>query len=253
MEYIPYTYLIGWSKMNLWYYGAEYGEITKIANPSNLWRDYYTSSSEVKLCREFLGEPDIIQIRKKFTSKKSCIEWEQKVLSKMKVKDSEKWLNLRSNKGVNITLHGRNSISKKNSSYRWFTNGKTDIRINLSKKNVQVPAGYSPGRSNNVAKKGEGNFMFGRTHSTEAKEKISIAHKGKTISEGQRKKLSEAITGRTHSTDTKNKMKTIKKSVEWNLKNSKARQNTKIYINQESGQRKYFKIGKEPKGWFLPT
>lgn len=42
--YIPYTYLIGWSKLNWWYYGAEFAKIKKIANPSNLWTTYFTSS-----------------------------------------------------------------------------------------------------------------------------------------------------------------------------------------------------------------
>jgi hypothetical protein len=42
--YLPYTYLIGWSKLNLWYYGSQYG---KKAHPSNLWRTYFTSLEEV--------------------------------------------------------------------------------------------------------------------------------------------------------------------------------------------------------------
>jgi hypothetical protein len=35
--YQPYTYLIGWSEHDLWYYGCEYGRWRKTANPENLW------------------------------------------------------------------------------------------------------------------------------------------------------------------------------------------------------------------------
>ena len=70
VEYKPYTYLIGWTKYNVWYYGSETGFKTKIANPSNLWKTYFTSSKYVKQYREKYGEPDIIEIRKVFSFQK---------------------------------------------------------------------------------------------------------------------------------------------------------------------------------------
>lgn len=93
VTYTPYTYLIGWSKLNWWYYGAEYGHVTKTANPSNLWTKYFTSSKEVAIVRDMYGEPDVIQIRHKFNNEESCKEWEQKVLKRMHVVDNNKWLN----------------------------------------------------------------------------------------------------------------------------------------------------------------
>jgi len=96
--YIPYTYLIGWSHINKWYYGVEYSNVKKIANPKNLWTLYFTSSNVVKKFREEHGEPDVIQIRKIFNEgnyKERQIKasrWEQKVLSKIGIID-DKWLN----------------------------------------------------------------------------------------------------------------------------------------------------------------
>lgn len=53
-----YTYLIGWSLMGIYYYGAQY---RNMANPKDLWVKYFTSSKTVKIFRSIYGEPDIIQ------------------------------------------------------------------------------------------------------------------------------------------------------------------------------------------------
>lgn len=99
MEYIPYTYLIGWSNRNAWYYGVEYG-IKKhpCANPSNLWTVYFTSSSTVSFYRDLYGEPDVVSIRRVFNTGSSAermeraIMWEKTVLSRINIVDA-KWLN----------------------------------------------------------------------------------------------------------------------------------------------------------------
>ena len=92
--YQPYTYLIGWSKLNKFYYGVKY---SKGCKPSDLWVKYYTSSKHVKEMRTIYGEPDIIQIRKLFVDSMSARIWENKVLRRLKVKKSNKWLNLTDN------------------------------------------------------------------------------------------------------------------------------------------------------------
>lgn len=86
----PYTYLIGWSKHNLWYYGAKYG--TK-ADPNNLWVKYFTSSKYVKYARLLYGEPDVVMIRRLFTSPELCKKWETTVLRRIKAVESDTWLN----------------------------------------------------------------------------------------------------------------------------------------------------------------
>ena len=89
----PYTYLIGWSKLNCWYYGSEYGQVGKTANPKNLWTTYFTSSYIVKNFRKEYGEPDVIEVRRTFLTEESCKRWERRVLKKMNVMNSTKWLN----------------------------------------------------------------------------------------------------------------------------------------------------------------
>ena len=90
MSYMPYAYLIGWTKENKWYYGIQYG---KKAHPKNLWNTYFTSSDRVKKLREETGEPDVIEIRKTFTYASQAQEWEKTVLRRMKVLQRKEWLN----------------------------------------------------------------------------------------------------------------------------------------------------------------
>lgn len=90
-----YTYLIGWSLMGIYYYGAQY---RNMANPKDLWVKYFTSSKTVKIFRSIYGEPDIIQIRRTFgTNRNLCLIWETKVLRRMKAKTNPKFLNLSEN------------------------------------------------------------------------------------------------------------------------------------------------------------
>ena len=90
--YTPYTYLIGWSTHNVWYYGRRTG---KNCNPSDLWTTYFTSSKYVKQFRQQYGEPDVIQIRKTFSSKTQCCVWEEKVLQRISAATNSKFLNKR--------------------------------------------------------------------------------------------------------------------------------------------------------------
>lgn len=97
--YVPYTYLIGWTSHNKWYYGVQYAKRKNNqtrcppAHPSNLWTFYFTSSSNVKNFRDLYGEPDVIQIRRTFKSELEARNWEFKVLRRMKVKDDDRFLN----------------------------------------------------------------------------------------------------------------------------------------------------------------
>jgi hypothetical protein len=99
---IPYTYLIGWSKLNKWYYGVRYA---KSCLPADLWVKYFTSSNIVKQFRLLHGEPDIIEIRKTFTNAESAKRWEEKFLKRMNVIESENWLN-KNDKCAPPTLFG---------------------------------------------------------------------------------------------------------------------------------------------------
>lgn len=94
MLFVPYTYLIGWTKHNKYYYGAEFSNRkAKIANPQNLWVSYFTSSKHVAVFREKYGEPDIIQVRKTFETAKAAHTWEHKVLTRIDAACDERFLN----------------------------------------------------------------------------------------------------------------------------------------------------------------
>lgn len=100
-ENVYFTYLIGWSKSDIWYYGVRYKDNSP---PETLWLDYFTSSKYVAQYRIKYGEPDVIQIRKTFTNKKLAKNWEDKVLRRMNVQSTPKWLNKSNNNSFyNVT------------------------------------------------------------------------------------------------------------------------------------------------------
>lgn len=90
MTNTPFTYLIGWSNLNKWYYGVRYA---KKCHPSDLWTTYFTSSPIVKEFVKDNGSPDVIQIRKTFKDAMSARLWEDKVQRRMNVIHNSKWLN----------------------------------------------------------------------------------------------------------------------------------------------------------------
>lgn len=93
---IPYCYLIGWSWLDIWYYGRRTAEN---CHPNEFWISYFTSSDVVTSFRSTFGEPDIIQIRRTFTDPDyhirvhKCAAWEDKVLERIGAVKSDRWLN----------------------------------------------------------------------------------------------------------------------------------------------------------------
>jgi hypothetical protein len=180
-----YTYLIGWSKLNKWYYGVRYAN--KIIAENDLWVKYFTSSRHVKNFRKIHGEPDIIKIRKKFNRKEKAIEWEIKVLKRMKILYNEKWLNKnickcieytddikakisKTHKGKIISEEHKKAISEKMTGYIF-----SDHRNNkISEKLKGVPKSEEHKRKlSEKAKLRKGNGPFkGKKHSEETKTKI---------------------------------------------------------------------------------
>lgn len=158
--YQPYTYLIGWTAHNKWYYGVRFADYSEndTANPSELWVSYFTSSKHVQRFREQFGEPDLIEIRKTFTNKETARLWEHKVLRRLKVTLREDFLN------------------------------QSDAISIPSQKGIPKPEGH-----------GEkvGNFHRGRKRSDETRRKISMIAKNRIHSEESNRKRSEKLKGRT--------------------------------------------------------
>lgn len=103
--YQPYTYLVGWSKHNKWYYGVRFA---KNCCPEELWATYFTSSKHVKQFRKDYGEPDVVQVRKTFSDAISARLHEEKVLTRMNVINEDKWLNKTNNKSIDSKIVSQN-------------------------------------------------------------------------------------------------------------------------------------------------
>lgn len=92
---MAYTYLIGWRKLDKWYYGYRNRD-----NPeSDLWVEYFTSSKYVKEFRELHGEPDVVRVHRVFPDKNSAMVYEDRFLYKVKAVRSSRWLN-RGRRGI---------------------------------------------------------------------------------------------------------------------------------------------------------
>ena len=136
MSNLYYTYVVGWSSLNKWYYGRR---TSSKAHPKDLWITYFTSSKEVKAIQSIYGDPDVIQVRKTFTDKQNCIDWEIKVLRRLKVTESPKWLNISNGqRGVGGKPKGSkeklSTRQKKSESQR----GKVTIISNITSDRMRV-------------------------------------------------------------------------------------------------------------------
>lgn len=191
MIFIPYTYLVGWSQLDTWYYGVRYA---KDCNPSELWKTYFTSSKYVEDFRARYGEPDIIEIRKTFDNVDSARIWEHKVLKRMNVVLNEKFLNKTDNISISPDVWSGKTHSPKT---------KRKLSLLASKRT------------------GELNPFFGKTHSEETKNKIREANIGKTMpsfagfshSEESKKKISESSKGHKKPESMKRTLSILKKGV----------------------------------------
>ena len=70
---MAYTYLVGWSRLGVWYYGVR---TAKASSPADLWVTHFTSSHRVKAFRAAHGEPDVVQVRQVFDNREAALRWE---------------------------------------------------------------------------------------------------------------------------------------------------------------------------------
>lgn len=156
-----YTYLIGWRELDSWYYGVR----TANTKPptEDLWGDYFTSSKIVKQFRKDHGEADVIRVHRVFESPESAVEFEKKILRRMNVVSSDRFLNR--------TAGGSDG----------FHSGK-----------YRTPEVY---KRIGDALRGKV-FRSGYTHSQETKKRIGAKHRGKIPSDSTRKIWSDQRKGR---------------------------------------------------------
>ena len=166
---MPYTYLIGWSGLDLWYYGVRY---RKGCHPSDLWVKYFTSSEEVSRMRVEHGEPDVVEIRRTFDCPLNARRWEDRVLKRVGAVRSSRWLNLQCS-GAEFNSSG----------------ASTRAKISAAHKGRAKP----PMSAETKAKIAE--WHRNKTVSEATKEKLRQANLGKTLSDEVKAKISASSSG----------------------------------------------------------
>lgn len=168
---IPFTYLIGWTEHNLWYYGVRFA---KGCSPDDLWTTYFTSSEIVANTRTTLGEPNIVQVRKQFLSEADAKRWEDKVLSSIPIEKRQHWLNqtFSSFRGVVFTETIRKRIGEKSKGRKCKLETRDKISQSMKgiKRSEETKKKVSESRKQTIAK--QGNAGLASMHSEEVKEKV---------------------------------------------------------------------------------
>lgn len=131
----PYTYLIGWPEQDLWYYGVRYANN---CHPNDFWVTYKTSSDKVKEAIIEHGEPTIKQIRKTFADKMIARLWEERVLKRMKVVSSDKWLNQHDSLAPPINVLGNLAMRRPELRKRASNNNRGSKNPMFGKKQEQM-------------------------------------------------------------------------------------------------------------------
>lgn len=109
----PYTYLIKFIPTDQVYYGVRWGN--KVSPEDDLWKKYFTSSKYVKeLIDEYGSEWFEYEVRQVFESVDKARDWEERVLKRMKVTESNQWLNRTDNCVIVLNEDARNKIRKTN-------------------------------------------------------------------------------------------------------------------------------------------
>lgn len=193
MNYIPYTYLIGWTTINKWYYGCEWKTTkNKQAHPNNLWKTYFTSSKIVEQIREQHGEPDVVKVRRHFNTSDAARRWERIVLRRLDAGPSSKWLNL--NNGIperKTFVCSEETKRKISNTHHLNEKNKGVLNPNYGKCGELSPKYGTTHSPNTIAKMkesakcGEANWMFGRTG------ELSPNY-GRIVTDETRSKLREA-------------------------------------------------------------
>jgi hypothetical protein len=179
---IPFTYLVKHLPTNKYYYGVKY---KKGCHPYDLWTKYFTSSKKVKgLIRKYGKKSFIFEIRKTFKTAQQAVNWEYKVLKRMKVIHRDDFLNQSDNQRVDSKLLSKIRKGKGNPMYgkKMTEEHKKKIKDKLIKRYKKLPH-HSKGRKHTPAflrflsklNSGKNNPMYGKKLSKEARKKMSIA------------------------------------------------------------------------------
>ena len=175
LKNIPFTYLLKHIPTNKYYYGVRF---KKGCHPNDLWIKYFTSSKKVKgLIKRYGKKSFIFEIRKTFKTQQEAINWENKVLKRMKVIYRNDFLNLTNNKSIDPNYLSKIMMGKRNNFY-----GKKHTKETIEKLRL-----YNTGKNNP---------MYGKQRTEEVKQKLRLANLGKKHTKESIKKMRIASTGK---------------------------------------------------------
>jgi hypothetical protein len=185
-------------------------------NPTDLWTTYFTSSKVVAQLRADLGEPDVIEVRRIFQDSDVAINWEHKVLRRLKVMESDIWVNQNTNTAPRWHESHRQAHLDSVRGRKYTDQGKQKLaesrKLNWSDDKQQKM--ISARTEESKAKIAE--FQRGRTRSAEHKAKIVEIRKAEwadTEKTAARKKaISDAVKAKWADPEYRAKMLARKKS-----------------------------------------
>lgn len=206
----PFTYLIGWTELNIYYYGVRY---SKTCHPNDLWNTYFTSSKHVKKFRKENGEPNLIKIDYVFDYGEEAREYEELFIMENNCVYDQKWLNLcGGGKHFCVTpesiektikgLKGKKQSEESNKKRADALRGRkvpeeVCQKISMAKKGIKQPESIE-----RLA-----NFNRGKKHSEESRIKMSESAKGKLKSEETKRRMSESMKGKPKSEEHKQNLR----------------------------------------------
>lgn len=233
--YTPYTYLIGWTKFNVWYYGSRYALKNNCiyesgCHPDDLWNTYFTSSKHVRKFIEINGQPDIIKIRKIFPAssenpdRKEISElidkvrnWEHNFLKKINAPIKENWLNKTYSLSIRYDKHpllGKKVSDETKKKISKTLTGRKDTEETRKKKS-EIGKNRTGEKNHMFGRTGEKHFFFGKKHSENSKKIMSENKRGEKHPNYGKKRPehSEKMSGENHfnfgkslNDETKNKI-----------------------------------------------
>lgn len=177
----PFTYLIKHIPTGKVYYGLRYA---KECHPSDLWTTYFTSSYDVEeLIKKDGKDAFLCEVRKTFTDTKKAIEWEKKVLRRMKVIKRADFIN-RNIPGSSMFSHSEKTKEKmrkrKPIGFGEKLKGNKHATINKGvPKTKEHAENISKGKKGKAPFKGKNHPRYGTKKSDDELLKISLSMKKK--------------------------------------------------------------------------
>ena len=181
-EVKPYTYLVKHKLTGKAYYGSRCQNFTKFNRTpaEDFWHYYTTSSVNINnIIKEEGKDAFVYEIRRTFDTIEEMIDWETRVLKRLRVlENQDKWLNGNIAGYKILTAAGAKKISEAHKDKPKTEEHKKKLSIVQAGKPKNYVQTAEHKRKNSEANSGKNNPMYGMC-STERALNISKAKKGK--------------------------------------------------------------------------